>query len=662
MVVPLDWCDNQSPMSQVLDESLEQGRQAFRRNAWREAFDNLKTADKASPLDPNDLELLGEAAWWCGHLDECIGYHERSFTAHLESGNAARAAYMATILVRHHFGNLNPSVAMGWLGQAERLLADLPEGVEHGYLSQITSLALSDENLEASLGHARTAIDIGMRYGDRTLQAYGLLHQGNALVGMGEVTEGLRSLDEATVAAVSGEITPISAGIIYCMSISVCAGLSDYRRAGEFTEAARRWCDRLSIAGGFPGTCRVHRAEIIRLRGGWAEAEQEARLASSELGSYIPLMASEAFYEIGEIRLRMGDLPAAKDAFVQANELMRDPQPGLSLLRLAEGNTAAAYASIKGSLRDTTLRLPRSKRLPAMVTIAIAAGKIDEAAAAADELNEIAGGYGGDVLQALASSALGEVSLAQGDANSALERLKASIQHWKKIDAPYEVALVRMRMAEAHRLANDQESAEIELSSAKSTFDKLGAPLDSNRALALLGGDVSSSRAVAQVTKTFMFTDIVKSTNLVEAIGDEAWEDLQRWHDSTLRSLFAKHTGQEVKQIGDGFLVAFDRARDSVECAVAIQKKLVEHRRSHGFSPQVRIGVHTADATPKGLDYGGRGVHEAARIGALAEGGEILASLVTLDSTDHNFPHSEPRTMTLKGIAEPIEVVTVDWR
>jgi class 3 adenylate cyclase len=159
-----------------------------------------------------------------------------------------------------------------------------------------------------------------------------------------------------------------------------------------------------------------------------------------------------------------------------------------------------------------------------------------------------------------------------------------------------------------------------------------------------------------------MFTDIVRSTDLVSLIGDESWEDLQRWHDTTLRSLFASHQGQEVKQTGDGFLVAFEKAQDSIECAVAIQKKLVEHRRSAGFAPTVRIGLHTADATAKGLDYGGAGVHEAARIGALAESGEVLASKATLEAAGSRFPHSEYRGITLKGIPEPVEVAEVEWR
>jgi len=162
-----------------------------------------------------------------------------------------------------------------------------------------------------------------------------------------------------------------------------------------------------------------------------------------------------------------------------------------------------------------------------------------------------------------------------------------------------------------------------------------------------------------RVVKTFMFTDIVKSTNLLEALGDEAWESLLRWHDQTLRSLFLAHHGEEVVTTGDGFFVGFDTPDSALTCAVAIQRTLAEHRRAHGFAPQVRIGVHASDANQVGRNFSGKGVHEAARIAALAEGGQILASQQTASA---QFAVSEPRALTLKGIAEPVEVVTVEWR
>jgi class 3 adenylate cyclase len=175
----------------------------------------------------------------------------------------------------------------------------------------------------------------------------------------------------------------------------------------------------------------------------------------------------------------------------------------------------------------------------------------------------------------------------------------------------------------------------------------------------LLPWQLRGKVAPRRVQKTFMFTDIVKSTNLVEALGDEAWQGVLRWHDETLRSAFAAHQGEEVVATGDGFFIGFDSPDEALACAVAIQRKLAEHRQTAGFAPPVRIGVHATGATQVGRNFSGKGVHEAARIAALAEGGEILASKET--AADSRFPKTEPREVNVKGISEPIEIVTVDW-
>jgi class 3 adenylate cyclase len=176
----------------------------------------------------------------------------------------------------------------------------------------------------------------------------------------------------------------------------------------------------------------------------------------------------------------------------------------------------------------------------------------------------------------------------------------------------------------------------------------------------LLPWQLRGKGASRRVEKTFMFTDIERSTNLVEAMGDEAWQSVIRWHDEALRSLFISHRGEEVAATGDGFFVAFESPDEAVACAVAIQRTLDEHRRKQGFAPQVRIGLHAAGATQVGDNFTGKGVHEASRISGLAEGGEILASSET--AVGGRFPVSEPRTVTIRGIGEPIDVVSVDWR
>ena len=226
-------------------------------------------------------------------------------------------------------------------------------------------------------------------------------------------------------------------------------------------------------------------------------------------------------------------------------------------------------------------------------------------------------------------------------------------------------ARARMTLGVALRADGDEDAALMEIRAARSAFERLGAVIDLRSATESLGEEVQKDLPKAsvpgvRVEKTFMFTDIVSSTNLVEVIGDEAWESLLGWHDQALRKLFVSNCGEEVKQIGDGFFVVFDDATDAMECAVQIQRRLGEHRKEHGFAPQVRIGLHRAEATRKGQDYGGKGVHTVARIGALAQGGEILATTQVIESgSRHRFPVSDRRTVVLKGVSEPAEIVSV---
>ena len=652
-------------MAQVnLDNALESGRDAVRRHAWREAFDQLTAADQTGKLNADDLEALAEAAWWSGHADACISARERAYPLHVEAGQPRRAALLALALAKGQFEQRNSAVGMAWLNRSERLLRDEPIGVEHGHLARLqTLIALeADADFERALELAAETFNIGIRFGDRDLMALGLQDKGRTLVARGQVGEGMALLDEAAVAALSGELLPMTTGIIYCNLIGTCEGMADYKRAREWTDAARRWCDRQSISA-FPGMCRVHRAEIIRLQGSWQEAELEARSAFEELRGFIAEYAAEALYVIGETRLGRGDLVEARDAFRQAHELGREPNPGLALLRLAEGDVGAAGAAIKRGLASAQQPLPRARLLPAQVTIALAAGDRVTAAAAATELESIASTYATPALNARALSARAAVTLAEGDADSAVRDFCEALALWREVEAPYEEASTRVGLASAYQAGGDSEGGVLELRAAHATFARLGAALDERHVTRLLAdaGDTSAQPAAGDATtRTFMFTDIVKSTALVEAMGDEAWNEVLRWHDQTLRGLIARHAGEEINRTGDGVFASFAQPERAIECAVQIQRTLADHRRTHGFAPQVRIGVHRAAATRVGLDYRGKGVHEAARIAAEAQGGEVLASWHTAQPC--KFALSEPREVSLKGIAEPVQVVSISWK
>ena len=634
---------------------------AAHRHAWGEAFALLTEADAEDELAASDLEALGEAAWTTSHYAEAFLARERAYTAYLKAGDGAAAAAMAMDMANDYYPRGQLAVADGWRCSAERLLEDVPECRAHGLLAwcraQIALLFEGDE--EGCAAQGRVMIDIGERLGDPGLQMLGRATEARALARRGRVEEALRLLGEAMAGALSGGVEPWAAANIFCQTLTVCIELGDFRRGAEWTEAAQRCCAREGIVPA-SGDCRVHKACMLRWSGAWRDAEHEATLGCEELKGNV-MHIGPAMYEIGEIQLRRGDLAAAEKAFAQAHELGRPPQPGLALLRLAQGRADAAAQMLDEALTAQPLEVPRFAMLPARVEVALAGGDVVRARELAAELAAIAERFELPMMAAALAAAQGTIALATGEATDAAAKLRHALELWFVVGAPYEVARTRALLAEALMARGDREDAALELRAAASTFERLGAVLDARRATESLETITGDGKAPQRAVRTFVFTDIVKSTPLVEALGDDAWFDLLRWHDQTLRELFGQHDGEEVRHTGDGFFVTFGRPEPALECAVAIQRRLAEQRRIHGFAPGVRIGVHADEAARHGADFAGRGVHVAARIGALAEAGEILASAATV-ATAPDLAKGEPRTVRLKGVSDPLELIAVSWQ
>lgn len=642
--------------------TLEDARTALKKHAWDDAFAVLKRIDTTTGLDAAGLEALADASWWTARPDENLAARERAYTAFLAGGGKRHAAMAALWLARDYGAKGASAVAQAWLERAEKLVAGDEDSTVFGYLLFIRTFIGLVADPQEALEIGRRVTALGDRHGDRDLSAYGLMIEAVALIGTGETAKGLAIFDRATVAAVADEVHPWTTGLIYCATIAACRDIGDFRRAADWTEATSRWCERQSI-NGFPGICRVHRAEILDLRGSWAQAEQEARHACDELQRYqIGPILAQAFYEIGMIRLRMGDLPAAESAFRQAHGMGMTPEPGLSLVRLAEGDAAAAMTSLRRALANEGSRPGRARLLPGMVEVALAAGETDGAREAATELHEIASGFGTPAMKATADANTASVLLADGKLPDAERTIRSAIRLWQEVNAPYEVARARIVLAAVLRGEGDAAAERLELEAARETYERLGARLDAKRTAELLGGAAGGIRADDdRPTKTFLFTDIVRSTKLVEAIGDEAWQDLIRWHDETLRSLIAQYRGEEIRHQGDGFFVAFAKASDAIECAIAIQRRLADQRRAQGFALQVRIGMHTAPAHRRGLDYAGFGIHEAARIGSVAEAGEIVVTQATMESAGTAY-RTQKRSVALKDVPDVTEVLAIEWR
>ena len=658
---------------------VQRGTEALHRHAWREAFDLLSAADGEQALGPDELTLLAEAAWWTGQLPLAIEVGERAYGGAIRAGDAQAAVMSAIGLARYNLLRNDAVVAGAWIAHAERLLGDGPEGLGHGYLAVVRSFrAALTGDVQAALDAASRGLEIATRVGDRNLAAIASSEKGFALTMNGKVDEGLALIDEATIAAVGGELEPTVAGGVCCTSIEACAALGEWARAASWTEAQDRWCRREGI-NGYPGMCRLFRSEIKQLRGAWLEAEAEARQASVELAGFMPAAAGNAFYRIAELRLLRGDVVAAEEAAVRAHALGRDPEPVLSLIRLAQGRLDAAQASIRRALAEpSTLpnwRAPPGSplhRLPllrAQVEIAVAAGDLSAASAAADELAEISQRFGGTFARAIAAGARGMVLLASGDAAAAAETLRPAIGAWNELGGRYEAARARAQLAESLEALGDVEQAMLELHAARGAFEEVGATPDLRRVEARLADlqrdrDASDPRAAPdeRVARTFMFTDIVDSTKLAEIMGDEAWARLVRWHDGLIRTIVAEHGGEEIKATGDGFFLAFADPGAALDASVSIQRRLADQGDRQGFAPAVRIGLHTAEASRAGLDYIGLGVNYAARIGAAAAPSEILVSDSTLEGLNRTIRSTSTHTLNLKGISEPVAATSIAWR
>jgi class 3 adenylate cyclase len=652
-----------SPIPNASADPLAAGREAIARHDWPAAFELLSEADRASSLSADDLESLSLAAFFAAKADLKLELKERAYKARLAEGDTVRAAFLAIDMAREYGYAGKHAIAGVWIRRAEQLIGAEGDTYAHGFLAVVRSEASAmGGDIDAALAQAQQAIDIGTRSGDADLNASALTNLGTLKIATGEPVQGFALMEEASLSAVNGELSPFATGVTACRMISACRDLTDYRRASEWIEATERYCERQSLSG-FPGICRIHRAEVAAVGGAWASAEEELERATAELGVYqaVPPQA-DGFYALGDIRRLRGDFEGAEAALREAHSRGRTPQPALALIRLAEGNVKAAASGINAALADKTWdRWGRARLLPAKVEISIAAGEVAQARAAVDELATIVAGYPSPALEAGRRVAMGRVLLAEGDAAAAADELRGGVKLWREVGAPYEIARARVVLCAALREVDDDEDAELELHAALEEFRRLGARVDIEMAERELQEAEQRRSGPLTTRKTFMFTDIVGSTTIAEVLGDAAWERLLRWHDDTLRKIVTSGGGEIVKSTGDGIFAAFDSARRGVDCAIAIQRALRDRGATSEFTPPVRIGLHTAVANQRGADYTGMGIHVAARVAALAGGGEIFATNETLAEAGDTTA-SDPREATVKGVAAPVGISTVVWR
>ncbi|MFL6223068.1 MAG: transcriptional regulator, partial [Actinomycetes bacterium] len=378
---------------------------------------------------------------------------------------------------------------------------------------------------------AQRAIAVGSRC-DPAAGALGQVAEARLLILDGDVPQGLALLDEAGVASVSGDLDPFSTGVVYCELVCALQGLAHYDVAEEWTEAMERWSETNAI-GSLHGRCRVHRAEILRLRGSCNEAERQALVACQELRPYLQRELGWPLNELGRIRLHKGDIAGAEEALLAAHRAGWDPQPGLALVRLAQGDAATAAASIRDALerplgvpskeRPPNTHLQRAPLLEAQVEIEIATGDLGRARSAADELALIAARFESRALVASAALARGRVRLADGDAAGAEQSLSEAVRRWNEVGAPYEAAIARMALAEAHRASGSEHRAALERQAARTILEGIRAAPS-----AAPPGDVADHDAVDEQPVT--------SVNVFRREGDY-WTVSFEGHTARVRDL-----------------------------------------------------------------------------------------------------------------------------
>ena len=446
-----------------------------------DAFEYLSRADSDSALGAEDLELLATAAYMIGRDDDYVHGLERAHQAHLDAGEALRAARCAywaglCLLFRDEKGR-----ATGWFGRAQRLIErEGSDCVERGYLLTPVIQQHQDRgDFEAVYSTATEQARIAERYRDPDLHAIALMEQGRGLVKLGRVTQGLGLLDEVMVAVTGDELSAIVTGLMYCSVIDSCQEAHALRRAREWTAALSWWCEQQPEMVSFTGRCLIHRAEIMQLHGSWADALVEAERAGqrSEEGAN-PGATGEALYRQGELQRLRGEFAAAEEAYRAASRWGREPQPGLALLRLAQGRADAAAAAMRRLSGETTGPVERAALLPAHVEVMLAVDALEEARERCRELTAIADEFQSEMLDAAAAQARGAVELAEGDARAALGPLRQALQTLQQLDVPYETARVRVLVARACRALGDEDSAALELEAAREIFAELGAAPD----------------------------------------------------------------------------------------------------------------------------------------------------------------------------------------
>ncbi|HEU4722749.1 MAG TPA: helix-turn-helix transcriptional regulator [Gemmatimonadaceae bacterium] len=483
-----------------LSEDVRKGRGAFALRRWAEAYSRLSAADLVAPLRIDDLERLAAAAFLTGRDEVYAELWVRAHQVCLRAHDVPRAARFAFWIALDLMLNGERARAGGWIARARRLLDEAGDDCpERGLLLAVSArLALHESRTDDSLEDARRALAIADRFDDPELRVFALLTNAQVRALTGNAAEAAPLFDEVMVAVTVGEASPVALGVVYCAVIGACHQVFDVARAREWTSALTHWCAREPDLVPFRGQCLVHRVEVIRLSGAWTQAMAEAdracawmlltadRLSPQEaIPRSFTYPIGAAFYELAEAQRLRGELTEAEESYRKASRFGSSPEPGLALLRLAQGRPKAAETALRRLVEQRQSTRARAATLAAVVEIALAVRDVAWAREAAAELAAMARSLGADFLRALAAETLGDVLLADGDARASFAPLREAWTTWQELEMPYHAARVRVQLGLACRALGDEEAASLELDSARRVFERLDAQPDLARVDAL---------------------------------------------------------------------------------------------------------------------------------------------------------------------------------
>jgi DNA-binding NarL/FixJ family response regulator len=458
--------------------AIEDARAACDSHRWGDAF-RLLSGVAVDALDVDDLDRLGTAAYLTGRDEDGFGYWVRAHQACISEGAMHRAAYFGMRLSQGLGFKGDLGRCRGWIDRTARLLAEADiDCVEQGYLEYGLAMLRIFEagDIAGARSHFVQAGKIGARFVHRELVTLARIGEGRMLIYLGEIADGMALLDEAMASIEARELSPLATGDAYCSVIDACSELSDLARCRSWTESFTRWCDTQQELVLYRGHCFLHRAEMLGVLGAWPEALLEARHACDRLAAPVnPSALGGACIIEGDLLRLVGDFDGAEASYRRAHEFGTDPQPGLALLRFAQGRIDVAEAMIRRVLSETEEPMSRARVLGPYVEIELAAGDIAAGRTAADELRRIAAELGTPLLRANAARAAGAVLAAADDCKAALVELRKAFNDYHALGVRYDAARTRLLIADACETLGDHDAAGMESIAARAVLEQLGA-------------------------------------------------------------------------------------------------------------------------------------------------------------------------------------------